>query len=362
MIKNEFNACLECELCNEVCPVFKITENPLFSPLYRLKTAAKIVDGEDVSGAMMESMYNCPKCMLCEFVCPEEIKITAVVHKTREELAKKKLGPLKKHKQVIRGIIKNDNSVGGNPEKRLDWLPEEFLKKESDTILYLGCIPSYLVKDVASSTYLVLKKLGFDFMIIKDEGCCGTYLYESGRTDLADEYFSRNVDKFNSLGIKRIVVPCNGCLKCFKYFYPDLLGEMTFTVVHALEVIYELVRENPDMLKKVKQTITYQDPCRLARGEKMTEEPRELLKLCGAELAEVDKNRDEAACCGAGGGIRSVYGDLSFSIAENLLNTVNTETIVTACPFCTFNLRYAAKRICIERNMIYFSRIVLDSL
>ena len=358
----EAQKCTQCEVCMEVCPTYEISRDALFSPMHRLGTAVKLFKGMEIDPHEVESIYNCPKCMYCEDVCPEDISVTRIVHKSREELARRGLGPLEKHNEVINGILRSGNAVNGDPSKRLDWLPETFPTHESSTLLYMGCLPSYLVKDAATSTYLVLKKLGLDFMIMEDEGCCGTYLYESGRTDLSLEFFQKNTEKFKSLGITRVIVPCNGCLKCFKYFYPDLLGETGFSVEHAVEVIYDLLRENHNFLHKVNRTLTYQDPCRLGRGEGITEEPRQILKWCGATLKETDKNREEGGCCGAGGGIRSVYRDLSMEIAANLLNRVATESVISTCPSCTFNLNYTSRKKELNKNTLYFTRIVFESL
>jgi len=358
----EVRACTDCGLCVESCPTYKVTGSSFFSPSGRLKTSSQIFEGGDVDEKMLESIYNCPKCMLCEEVCPEQIKVTRVVHKTREELVRRGIGPLDKHKKVIEGILKNGNAVNGDPEKRLEWLPEEFSQHESETLLYLGCLPSYLVKDAARSSYLVLKKLGFDFMILEDEGCCGTYIYESGRTDLAGEFFRKNVERFKTLGIKEIVVPCNGCLKCFKYFYPDLLGEMEFSVRHVVEVMYEILKRDPEILRKKRRMITYHDSCRLARGEGIIEEPRKILEWCGVELHDIDTNGENAACCGAGGGIRSIYRDLSLDIAVDVLNKAPTEMIASACPFCAFNLNYASSRRELNKSVRYLTTIVLEAL
>lgn len=361
-IEDEISRCTECEVCMEVCPTYHATRELLFSPMYRLKTAGQIFSGDVPEPRLVESIYNCPKCLQCEAVCPEEIKVTRIIHQTREELVRRGLGPLSRHDEIIQGILDGGNSVNGDPAKRLEWLPGEFPHNESDTLLYLGCVPSYLVKEAATSTYLVLKKLGVDFMILEDEGCCGTYIYEAGRRDIAAEFFQRNVERFKTLGIKQIIVPCNGCLKCFKYFYPEVLGRMDFTVHHALEVIYDKLKENSSVLRKIPRTIAYQDSCRLSRGEGITEPPRELLKLCGAEIKEMESNRADAPCCGAGAGIRSVYRDLSMQLASNLLALTPVENVVTACPFCAFNLSYTSAKKELGKKMVYFTSLVLESL
>ena len=360
--QEEISRCIECEFCLEVCPTYQATGERLFSPMERLKTAERILKGESPNSREIESIYNCPKCMQCEAACPEEIKVTQVIHWTREELVRRGFGPLPRHDEIIQGILKQGNSVNGDPKRRLEWLPEEFPRKESETLLYLGCLPSYLVKESATSTYLVLKKLRVDFMILEDEGCCGTYIYEAGRRDFAGELFEKNVDRFKSRGIKQLLVPCNGCLKCFKYFYPEVLGQMDFSVHHVLEVIYSRLKEEPSLLKRVSRPVTYQDSCRLSRGEGMTEEPRELLKLCGAELVEPEKNRAEIPCCGAGAGIRSVYRDLSMKLASNLLSQIPAEEVVSACPFCVFNLSYTSRKKELGKKLTYFTTLILESL
>jgi Fe-S oxidoreductase len=366
-IQREIESCIECGICNDVCPTFEITGNEVFTPQKRVEIAKNVFSGVTISDEEIESIYNCPKCMLCENVCPQEINIVEIVHKTREALVQKKIGPLEKHHKVMNGIIKNDNSLGGAPEKRMDWLEDEDLKKkylssDSDTLLYLGCIPSYLAKDSSYATLQVLDRLGFDFRIIEDEGCCGTYFYECGNTEFAKEYFAKNIEKFKSLGIKKLVVPCNGCLKCFKYFYPAILGDTGIEVEHAVETIFNLLKDKKDLLKKIEREVTFQDPCRLARTENIIEEPRDILKACGSNLHEMEKTGKDASCCGAGAGIRSVFPELSLNLAEKLLSGSETQDIITACPFCTFNLSYASKKKSLDKNLIYFSKIVLESL
>ena len=361
-ILDRINCCTECEVCMSVCPTYTITGQLLFSPMHRLETAKKLFEGEDVNEKMIESLYNCAECMRCETVCPQGIEITNIVSQSRRKLFERGLGPLNEHNKVIEGILSKGNSVNGDPQKRLDWLPEAFPQQKSDTLLYLGCLSSYFLKDVAASSYLVLKKLGCDFMILEDEGCCGIYLYEAGRVDLAEKMFQKNVERFKSLGIRRIITPCNGCLQCFKHFYPKLLGETDFSVQHIVEAIYDSLKGNPEVLKKIQRTVTYQDPCRLARLEDITEEPRQILTWCGAEVKEMEQNRQEAPCCGAGGGIRSVYRDLSLDMASNLLGMVKTETVVSTCPFCIFNLSYTVRKKELGKAVTYLTNLVLESL
>jgi len=345
----------------ELCPTYQITSELSFSPVGRLEAAARIFEGGEIEGRLVETVYSCTKCAACEVLCPEGVKVTEVVHETRKELAR--LGKIPPgQERIVEGILNRGNAVGGDPARRLEWLPEDFEQRDSEVLLFVGCLPSYVVKEAASATYLLLKKLGVDFMILEDEGCCGLYPYEIGRTEVAAEIFAKNAERFKDLGVREIIVPCNGCLKCFKYYYTELLGPQDFTVKHVLEVVFEEIKGGSIPLQGAPQRLTFLDPCRLARGEGLVEEPRELLRSCGAELQEGERTGVEAPCCGAGAGVRSLYKDLSVEMATKALKGCPSEHVVTACPFCAFNLSYASRKRDLGKKISYFTSLVLASL
>jgi len=355
-------SCNVCGVCMPSCPTYRVTGEAFLSPIGRLQAAVKVLEGQDIDEQSIESLNSCFACGECDAVCPYEIQVSQIVLNSRRKLVERGRGPLPGQDRVIEGIMARGNSVNGEPEKRLEWLPEEFVQRESDTLVYAGCLASYVVKDVATSAYLVLKKLGFDFMLLEDEGCCGTYIYESGKMDLAGELFQKNVDRFKSLGIRRVVCLCPACLTCFKDFYPEVVGDTSFTVQHVAEVIHDLLTADQALLRKVERSVTYQDPCRLSRGQGVADEPRKLLEWCGVDVREMERNREGAQCCGAGSGVMTVYRDLSMKVASSLLNSAPTESIVSACPFCMFCLNRAAKAGELNKRVTYLTSVVLDSL
>ena len=357
----EISSCTQCEQCLEVCPTYLVSGELPLSPVGRLEAAARVLEGGEIDGRLAEALYTCTKCMACEQVCPQGVKVTEVVHEGRRQLVALGKAPFPNQKKIIDGILKNGNSVGGDPSARLAWLPEPLPRKESDTLLFLGCLPSYLVTEAARSSYLLLKKLGVDFMVLEDEGCCGIYPYEAGMTDLAYEIFSQKVEQFEKHGVKELIVPCNGCLKTFKYFYPRVLGGVPFRVRHLLEVVHERWKESGLQAKGSKE-VSYQDPCRLSRGEGLYREPRELLGDWGFKLLEPSWTPQEAPCCGAGAGVRSLYRDLSLRMARRVLDGLPADTVVSTCPFCTFNLNYASRKGGRTKTVRYFTALLLEHL
>ena len=137
---------------------------------------------------------------------------------------------------------------------------------------------------------------------------------------------------------------------------------MEFETVHIIELLPALLKEKGIRPDGKGIEVTYQDPCRLGRMEGLYEEPREALRLCGIEVGEMPHNREEALCCGAGAGMRSVYRDLSHEMAVSLLGQAPVDPLVTSCPFCAFNLNSASKKAGKDRETVYITEMVLNSL
>lgn len=356
---DEIEKCTECNGCLSICPTYLETENMAFSPLGRLKSAEIIFNSGKVDDEIVESMFNCPECARCEVACPEKIPVSKIIAKTREQLVKDGHAPLDRQKKIMKGIETTGNSVRGDPEKRLDWLPEPFEERKSENLLFLGCLPSFLVKDVARSSYLALKKARFDFTILKDEGCCGIYFYDAGKKDLAKKTFEENVERFKKLGIKTIIVPCVGCYRCFKTYYPEVLGPTGLNVKHISEIIAQEIKNGNLKLTQENYEARYHDPCRLGRKEGIYNEPRAILNAKGIKINEANHNKENASCCGAGAGIRSLYRDLSEDIAHSYLERVPTDTLITSCSFCVFNFRAAAKKNEMNKKIKFIADVVL---
>ncbi len=360
------NSCEKCEACLDVCPTYIATENINFSPMMRLEAALNIHNQKNIEDIHIESMYNCPECARCKVVCPQDIDSSMVVAACRVELVEIGAAPLDAHKPILKSIREKGNSVNGDPADRLGWLPEECtenLDVQSETLLYAGCLPSYIVKEAARCSVLLLKRAGVDFTILSSEGCCGVYLYDAGLHDQAKDAFSAKVNDFRKLGIKRIVTPCAGCYRCFKRYYPDLLGVSDFEVLHITEYLAGLIAQGKlDINKENKDSLIYHDPCRLGRKEGLFDIPREILRNSGTDLQEMPENKEDSLCCGAGAGIRSLYRGLSLDIGKTVLDSAPMEELVTSCPFCAFNLSYTAKKTGSSVKVKHISEVIFGRL
>ncbi|MFW9881667.1 MAG: (Fe-S)-binding protein, partial [Candidatus Thorarchaeota archaeon] len=294
----EISYCQNCFSCLDACDTYKVTNDIHQSPNGRLIIAKKVFKNEEITEEELHAIYTCTLCSACNLACQKSVDITKIIHASKTKLVDEKKAPLEAHKKIIKGIIENDNSVGGNPEERLNWLPENYLREEifedrkSDTLLFLGSMSSYRIKESAAAPYILLKKARFDFKILKNEPCCGEYAYSAGDLDLAKQIFHPNIELFKKIHIKNIIVTCGGCLYAFNTVYRKYFKEFDFHVRHIVDVIYELVDKKKLTTSNLDKTVTYHDPCRLGRKydkKSLYNEPRELLKKCGITIKEINE-------------------------------------------------------------------------
>ena len=347
-IKEGLERCVECGLCMEegICPSYSVRKEKIYSPLGRLDSLKDLLNG-DIKEDAIKSLLTCNGCGRCTQVCPSEIKIGELVVFGRNLLYKEGLLPLDSQKRIIESIMKNGNAVVKEEEKRLiyrDSLYKEFFDKDSDTLLFFGCISSFFQENTVRATLNILKMLNVEFRILRNEGCCGIFLYDGGYFDKAEELFKKNRDRFQSLGIKNIIVLCPSCYKCFSMYYPKLIGDFDISVFHFIEVVAREIKKGKSIPSKFKKEVVLHEPCKMTRFMNIIEEPREVLSSLDISFKELDQNKEMSLCCGAGGGVRAYDMELALEIGDSVLRRAGNKDIVTMCPFCTMNFNSASKR------------------
>lgn len=148
-----------------------------------------------------------------------------------------------------------------------------------------------------------------------------------------------------------MVYSCSGCYRTSLLNWPKYYGRgLPFQPLHTTQLLAQDIRSGRlKFKKKFKKTATYHDPCHLGRHIGLFEEPRYILEsIPGLKLVEMERNRENSRCCGAGGGMKSLYDPTATSIAiDRLGEAVDTgaEVLVTPCVFCKLNFLDGTKQL-----------------
>jgi len=356
-VDNEVLACIHCGFCRLGCPTFSVTHKESRNARGRNALAFYFMNGSiEPSKELAEAFYSCTTCQACTYFCPARIKVDEIVEGVREKLYEAGFVP-----EPIMGvrdnIIKTGNVYAGSKEDRIEIYPLPLrekakkgeLKAEAETLLFMGCVPSYLDMKMVPSLLKPLEAASVDFTTLSmNENCCGFPLYLMGSSDF-ESHAKNLMEQIKETGAQELVTPCAGCYKTFKKIYPEI-GDFGVEVYHSIHYLEKLIDEGRIRFEgELGKKVTYHDPCDLGRAFQIFEEPRDILKrIPGLEYVEMARNRLQARCCGGGGGVQANNPEMAVDMAAERVRdalAVGAEIIVSGCAACKDNLRKGSKAI-----------------
>lgn len=332
-----------------LCPSGQLYGYQAFYAPGKMEIFREVLESElsEPTEGLFKAVYACTLCGACYEKCKQitsvEIELPELFEELREELVEKGWF-LESHREIAEKIKETKNAYG--EEKNKYEIESLYYKADTDILYYIGCTPRYRVPEIADSMLEIFDKLGTNYQVMEDEWCCGSVLLRTGHVEDVKELMAHNVEAIKRSGAKTVVFTCPGCLMTFKKSYPD----MGLELVHSTQFLATRL-EDMDM-KKQDIEVVYHDPCHLGRGLGIYEEPRAVLKSF-ADLKEMKRAREQAWCCGSGGGVKSAFDDLAlWSAAERLKDAkesgAGADAVVSACPFCKRNMKEAAENEGIE--------------
>ena len=363
-IQKELAQCQMCGYCIDVCEAHRQTPWESVTArgkIYYLNQLDKAGAGKmdkllgrkvTLSPEFVDAMYKCTGCGNCEEVCHAKIELVALWEKIRTWMAKYGVAPLPVHKKLEASIAKNGNPYGEPKSKRDAWWPEEVERvTPPDAVFFAGCTGSYRMQQIPKAAVKVLDRAGVKLNCLgESEICCTSPLLRTGLDLQTLEAAKETVTKADGIGAKDMVMSCSGCYKTVSSNFVEYYGKPGQNVYHITQYVDKLISTRKLALpNEFKAKVTYHDPCHLGRHSKVFEEPRNILKkIKGIDFVEMERNRENSRCCGAGGGYKSAFNDFAVNIAAERIRdaeAVGAEIIATACPFCVLNLRAGAKKI-----------------
>jgi len=357
-IDNEVIACIHCGFCRLGCPTFNLTQRESRNARGRNILAFNLMNGTvEPSIELAESFYSCTTCQACTYFCPAQVKVDEIVEGVRDKLYKADYTP----EPVIAvrdNILHTGNIYASTREERIDIYPPNLkkrvqkgeLKPKAETLLFMGCVPSYLDMKMVPSLIKAVETAGIDYTTLAtEENCCGFPLYLMGAKEEFKANAEKLIDKIKATGARELITPCAGCYKTFRNLYPEI-GDMGVQLYHSVHYLDKLIRDGKLKLKAdLGKRVTYHDPCDLGRTFKIFDEPRDILQqVPGLEFAEMGRNKLYARCCGGGGGVMASDPEIAVQMATVRVKDaidIDAEIIVSGCSACKDNLRKGLKAI-----------------
>jgi Fe-S oxidoreductase len=354
--------CFRCGYCklpgNYVdfnCPAYSAYRFETFSPGGRMWLLRAWLDGKlEPSRRFQEILYSCTHCGNCVEQC--------ALTKIKDELlaaftaGKKELVDAGNVPPPVRDCLtklqKYGNPYGLARKKRTDWAAGMPVEAYSDQefLFFPGDVGAFDTRgrEIARSVAALLARLGVSFGILGEgEVSDGNEANAMGESELFRALAEENIRQFNERKVMKIIALSPHAFNALKNDYPALGG--SFQVFHYTQVLAARAGSLPFEKNLPGAAVTYHDPCYLGRHNRDYHSARKVLTAVpGVEMREMDRSRQDAFCCGGGGGnlLTDILGKspeppARSRVAEAL--GTGAGILAVGCPTCAVMLEAAVK-------------------
>lgn len=383
--------CIHCGMCLPTCPTYDATKLERNSPRGRIALMRKIADGDlEITQAFGEEMYFCLGCLACETACPAGVNYAQMFEFARADVEQAGvmntpqrniirtltikelfthpfllhlLGRLLWLYQAtgIQTLVRKFNLTALLPRqyRELEPLTPTANARFSDALIrptetpqpkpryrvgmLTGCVQDIIYSDVNRDTVDVLLANNCEVVTPRSQNCCGSLHAHNGELELARDMARKTLDAFDLDTLDAVITNAGGCgahLKTYGHLLHDdpAYASRAEQWDHKLKDIHEWLGQIdfiPPGPGIEPMRVTYHESCHLAHGQKITKEPRQLLKsISGLELIELPESN---WCCGSAGIYNITQPEMSAELLKRKLEQVDktgASIIATSNPGC----------------------------
>lgn len=387
---------MHCGLCLPTCPTYDATKLERNSPRGRIALMRAIADGRmEATRTFGEEMYFCLGCLACMTACPAGVNYAELFERARAEVEASRVlrsprrsliryltlhwlfteharlqfvGNLMRlwQRTGLQSLIRKSGLLRLLPrrlqelEAMTPTIQPQFSEDVIDPItpavgtcrarvaMLVGCAQDLVFSDVNRDTVEVLARNGCEVHTPPRQTCCGSLHAHNGEWELARMLARRNIDQFPPNRYDAIITNAGGCGSHLKH-YSKLLADDPEYATRArewdtkLRDVHEWLMElgpipcgqPPADPARRQEVVTYHESCHLCHGQKISAQPRRLLRsipdLQFVELTEADW------CCGSAGIYNLTQPKMASSLLQRKIShlvATGATIVATANPGC----------------------------
>lgn len=408
-LNDVFNKCLHCGLCLPSCPTYNISWNEESSPRGRIQLMLSVENHAiGMSKRFVDEIYSCLDCQACETACPAGVRFGELIETVRDDIGRsgkdmvilwlaKKLflrgilsspfrtrifGKILKYYESSglrdafeqSGILKLFSARLHEQQRLLPRADATFLSGDSGelipskspehrgTVAFLsGCIMNVSFAGIHRDAIRVLNINGYDVIVPKKQGCCGSLHAHFGDLDEAKRLAKINIGVFGQYEYGTLVVDSAGCSAFMKEYSKLFSGDAE--MADQARSFSSKVREISEFISEVglseqpgvyAASVTYHDACHLVHTQKISRQPRELLeRIPGLKMTELNES---TWCCGSAGIHNMVKYEDSMKILDRKIENIRStgaQIVATSNPGCHLQLQHGLRRNNIEVEVLH---------
>jgi glycolate oxidase iron-sulfur subunit len=208
-------------------------------------------------------------------------------------------------------------------------------ERRKRVIMLAGCAQQVLKPDINDATIRLLARRGVDVEVAPGAGCCGALVHHMGREAAAVAMAKANVDAWFRLMAKTeekgpidaIVINASGCGTTVKD-YGHLLKYAGGDYPEKGQRIADLARDVSEFLagydfgpakrwSSIK--VAYHSACSMQHGQRLTDEPKALLRNAGFTVVDVPEGH---ICCGSAGTYNILQPELAGQLRARKVENI----------------------------------------
>lgn len=332
-IKNISEECVDCGICREECSLLsQLKNNPkeLFDSLLQQREIEPLVP------------YSCNSCSLCREVCPKSLDIGKAFQQMRKEIVDKNGGvsPLKGHNSVHLHQKLSFSSVFNKVIKddKADKVTRVFMP---------GCSLCSYNPELVFKTFEYLKeKLPGTAMVIK---CCGKPTEALGEGELFKSRYGKLQKTIEKLDAEEVITACQSCFVTLSKNSPQLKVKSLWTVFKEIGI----PESSKDIGKDSDINFAIHDSCPTRDEKEIQNSVRWIMEELGYKVEETEHSKEKTRCCGNGGMVATVNGDITSKVINKAVKETKSEYIITYCASCRESMLKGGKKTLHILNLIF---------